>query len=692
VRAGATADALSELAHHFGVLEHYEGAGGIRIGADPEAVAAALALLGAPLAGPGDAPEALRAVRADRRPALVDPVLVHRTDAPAPLALSLPRGWDPGRARLTVELEDGTAWSCALERARRRPAPDPDRCALDHYELDLGAGGGVAPGYHRVRLEAGGEEAQALLIAAPACPRPGRGWGAFVALPSLRTGPDWGVGSYPDLGRLLEWIGGFGGSLAGTLPLHPLHEGGDLDPSPYRPLSRLALSEAYVDPRVVPELEIAPDARDRLGSPALLAELEAMRRATLVDHAAVLRAVRSVLAPMAAALHDTSSPRRAELEAFARERPDLVAYAAFRAGPDSEGAPADAGDTAGHTAGDTAGGPLGAWYHLYAQWVAEEQLAAAGRAGSLYLDLPLGVHPAGFDPQWEPGAFVAGAEVGAPPDAFFAGGQRWGFPPLHPHRLRAQGYRHLVDVLRQAMRHAAVLRIDHVMGLYRLYWIPEGFDPAHGVYVRYPAPELRAVVCLEAHRAGVAVVGEDLGTVPASVREGMAEDHVLRSWVVQFESSATAPLPDPPEDALASWGTHDLPRLAGYWDGADLDEREADGELTPATADAARAGRAAWREAFGAAGVRGAADAVRVVLGHLAAGPARLVMVDLEDLWGERRPHNRPGTGAAAGNWMRRATRTLAEAAADPSVRALLAEVDAGRREHTGPVVDEVAR
>ena len=187
---------------------------------------------------------------------------------------------------------------------------------------------------------------------------------------------------------------------------------------------------------------------------------------------------------------------------------------------------------------------------------------------------------------------------GAPPDGFFGAGQEWGFPPLHPERIREDGYRYLIAALRRAMRHAGVLRIDHVMGLQHLYMIPKGFDAKHGAYVSYRAEEMHAIVALEAHRAGTVVVGEDLGTVPAEVRERMAADQMLRSWVFQFESSSERPFPEIPADVLASTGTHDLPRFGAFLWGADIDESEAAGRSTAAAAAAERAARARWRTAL----------------------------------------------------------------------------------------------
>jgi 4-alpha-glucanotransferase len=385
--------------------------------------------------------------------------------------------------------------------------------------------------------------------------------------------------------------------------------------------------------------------------------------------------LRAILEPMAQTLFSGSTPRRAEFDAFLAERPHLEAYARFRA--DAAGVSADDARYSGEVE-----------YHLYAQWAAETQLAAAAAAGrpgaGLYLDLPVGVHPSGFDPVWEPEAFVAGVHGGAPPDRFQPGGQDWAFPPLNPRGLRSQEYRYLIALLRHAMRQADAVRIDHVMNLHRLYWIPEGADATDGVYVHYPDAEMRAVVSLEASRSGTAVVGEDLGTVPAPVRTGMQHDGMLRSWVFQFESTPKDPLPFPPGLGVASWGTHDLATFAGYWDELDIDEREDRGDLDPREAAAERRERRDWRRALCqrlSVPTDDPRAALNGCLDHLASSPATMVLVDLEDLWLERVPHNRPGTGTGYGNWERRSALSLDEMFADPRVQAALAHVDRRRSE-----------
>ena len=528
-----------------------------------------------------------------------------------------------------------------------------------------------------------GADASALLIAAPACPDASRGWGAFLPLHALRTDQDWGLGSFADLAELGRWIGDLGGSMVGALPLYPAFLDPPADPSPYLPVSRLAYNEIFVDPTSLPEVGASVDARRLLASDGFRRRLAFVHGAALVDYEDVSRLRREVLSVMAASLLGEASSRRDELCLFAEQHPELLAYARFRAELDAR---RPRGDERPFAEPGTVARPSTVGYHLYAQWAAAQQLASAASSTPLYADLPVGVHPEGFDPLWAPHVFVAGIHGGSPPDLFFEGGQDWSFPPLHPERMREDGYRYFIDIVRRAVRHASYLRVDHVMGLQRLYWIPEGFDARHGAYVSYRADELHALVSLEAYRAGTVIVGEDLGTVPAGVREHMAEDHMLRSWVLQFESSAHDPLPTPPASALASWGTHDLARFEAYFWGIDIDENERAGRLSAAEATTQRAARESWRAALLVAldapdGVGDpAAAALRGCLAHLAQSPADLILVDLEELWGERQPQNRPGTGPEASNWRRRASHTLEEARKDVETVEFLRELHALRQ------------
>jgi 4-alpha-glucanotransferase len=698
--AQASAAAFAELAARHGVQASYEGTDGREHRAEDAVVLAILQALGVPIDSVAGASDALVEHEATRATRPLEPVLVHRIGRTRSAGsagsdtgcVTVPSTVDPRAVWCTIVCEDGQVHRWPLSASVEGMAVQHAAGAgWKRYRFALAPDGPqpLAPGYHRLTVEWPGAACSALLIAAPACPLSPRAWGVFLPLHALRTDDDWGVGSYTDMTELGSWVGGLGGSMLGALPLYPAFLEPPADPSPYLPVSRVAYNEIFVDPTALPELEVAAEARRLLASETFRQQIAAARLSPLVDYEAVARLRRQALEPMAAALVAGTSDRRDAFVAFVDAHPELRAYARFRA----------LGDRVGHRSGavthlsegDADAGPT-VDYHLYTQWVAAEQLGAAATATPLYADLPIGVHPDGFDPLWAPRSFVPGMHGGAPPDFFFASGQDWAFPPLHPVQMRQDGYDYFIAVLRRAFRHAAYLRVDHIMGLQRLYWIPAGFGAQHGAYVSYRADELHAVVSLEAYRAGAVVVGEDLGTVPDGVRRRMAEDRMLRSWVLQFESNPADPLPDPPAGMLASWGTHDLPRFAAYLSGDDIDEKEKGGQLSGEAAAAERAGREYWRRALlhaiGLTGEEGSDDltlgALQACLAHLATSAADLVLVDLEDLWGEREPQNRPGTGTEAANWRQRANRTLDAARRDNGSVDFLRRLDQLR--HTGSV------
>ena len=676
---------LDALARRHGVQRRYIDHLGRRRAVSDESVLAVLRALGVAVSRPDDAEGLLASGDggAGGGAQVLEPVLVRRAGRPSGHGVLLPEAVDPARVGAVLHREDGVEERCALSELLVGTA-SPAGPATVRREIRLPE---VPDGYHRLVLEGPRRlGAEALVVAAPErCPQPGRGWGALAPLNALRTAGDWGVASYEDLADFGEWVGDLGGSFVGTLPTFATYLDGPLaDPSPYRPASRVAWNELYVDVTALPELGLSAEARRRLRAPRLQREIEALRASPVAEPVATMAAKRRVLEPLAAACAASPARRRA-LAGFASAHPEVLAYARFRAARELAGR---AGAVPRRRGLPGTEHPR-VVYHLYAQWAADAQLAGAARRHGLYLDLPLGVHPEGFDPWWQPGSFVRDASAGAPPDDFFALGQVWGFNPPHPTGSRADGYRYLVSVMRHAMRHASVVRIDHVMGLRRLWVVPDGMDAPDGAYVRYPDEEQRAIVVLEAARAGVAVVGEDLGTVPPAVRRAMRRDGMLRSSVYQFEATPRRPLPDVPADALASLGTHDLPAFAAWWSGDDIADRRRRGLAPGVDAAAELAGRRSLRAALGRTMSRSPAEpapplsraaALRACLEHLAAGPARLVMVDPADLWGEREPHNRPGTGADEPNFRRRWAKIWPHELERPAVSGVLRLVDRARR------------
>jgi 4-alpha-glucanotransferase len=318
-------------------------------------------------------------------------------------------------------------------------------------------------------------------------------------------------------------------------------------------------------------------------------------------------------------------------------------------------------------------------FYLYVQWIAQEQMDEVLRACretgvKFYLDLPLGVNPDGFDAWRYRGFFAPQVNAGAPPDSFFTKGQDWGFAPLHPQRTRELKFRYVIDYLRFQMRHTGLLRIDHVMGLHRLWWVPHGFPASEGAYVSYPADELYAILSVESHRHKTMLVGENLGTVPPEVNKSMDRHGLRRMYVLQYEQQPKGPLRAPEKQVVASVNTHDMPSFAAHWNGLDIDDRFDLGLIAKKDISKERKNRESARKSLVSflrnqkllKTARSTTEEVLdAVLRYLGKSRAETVFVTLEDLWNEERSQNVPGTSTERPNWRRKSKRTLEEVFAD---------------------------
>lgn len=689
---GTELDALWALADSWGLQRAYHDAFGIRRVAGPESVVALLRALGAPLERPAEAGDALRARRRECETRRLEPATVAWEDE-APGARVRFRSDDPGRLTAELLLEGGERRELRLEAEELAPLGSVEVDGREVVTRRLPLPEDLPRGYHRLRLERGGEPgSESLVIRAPRRAhhgRPDRRWGVFLPLYALRTGDGgWGLGGYGGLRDLGSWTARHGGRLVGTVPLLPTWLDEPFDPSPYAPVSRLFWSEAYIDPERAPGW--SPEVLDALppGMDALEAERRALQEAPGVDWRRVMRLKREVLARLARRFFLARGERDPGFRAFLESTPLVREYARFRAAAEVRrsgwrGWPAPARD------GELSPADYGAdavTYHLFVQWLAEGQLQEAaapdGEEGAgLYLDLPLGAHPDGFDTWRFREHFALGASAGAPPDDFFREGQNWGLPPLHPERIRERGFAYTRACLRHSLRLSRALRIDHVMGLHRLFWVPEGAPASEGLYVRYPAEELWAIHCLESHRHATEVVGEDLGTVPPEVREAMEAHDVDGMYVVEFEVRADPEraLPPVPRRALATLDTHDTYPFGSFWSGADIQDRKRRGLLDAdsAAAEAERRQRlrgalAAWLDEMALLeGPPTGQKVLHAILAWLAASPARSLVVNLEDLWLEPRPQNLPGTPAEE-NWRRKARYPLDRLASLPNLGQLV--------------------
>jgi alpha-1,4-glucan:alpha-1,4-glucan 6-glycosyltransferase/4-alpha-glucanotransferase len=674
---------LEELARSHGVeLLHLDGMDR-EVHPSPEVLTAIVGdLEGEPL-DPDDAMDRLRRREARLQARVVEPVSVAWADGPVAVRAgpALSRG-DRVDFRVAEEGWDGAAERTILEGS-----------------AVVGARGLVLPGrlpwgYYTVQVEGGGVAGEGCLIVSP--PRAyregrapdgpgGRDWGVFLPLHALRSERDWGTGDLTDLGRLRQWVAERGGRAVGILPIMSSFLDHPFEPSPYAPVSRRFWNEIYLDPTRLPEWHFSPEARRRAATEELRLRIGRAREADLAQLREVHLLASELLDILARTWARQGGEAQPEFRQFAARYPDVRRYAAFRAVADlrrdpwpewpeawrHREIPREEYDTHAYRR------------HLYAQFRFHTQLeepAREARAGAgLYLDLPLGAHPHGYDTWSEPGLHAERSSLGAPPDAFHVEGQNWGLPPVRPERARKDGHRELRAILRTLLPHSAYLRVDHIMGLGRQYWIPTGAGGGAGAYVRYPEEELMAVLCLESHRHRTVLVGEDLGTVPPGIRDEMDRRGLGRMYVLPFElpkGKREKPTPVPP-GAAASLNTHDLPTFA-----ANLAEPERGGRLLTATK--ALLGQALsppsedWPEALRLL------DGALQWLGQSSAG---LVMVNLEDLWLEQRPQNVPGTASEA-NWRRKALLALEEFEGDGRVLRILDHLDRARRAEP-PTLDE---
>ncbi len=469
-----------------------------------------------------------------------------------------------------------------------------DRDGIDVRALALPLPEDLPEGYHAIALLADREPlAEGVLVVAPEqCHLPdplgegGRAWGAAVQLYGVRSERNAGIGDFTDLRHCMEAWGERGAAFVATNPLHDI---GLADPgfaSPYSPSSRLFLNALYIDVEAMEDF-VELSAADETAIEPWRAECARLRALDEVDYAAVAAAKRAMFDRLWAhfrAHHLGSGSRRAR------------AFAAFRAA----GGPALRRHAIHEALLEEHGGPWQRWpaehrdpasaevsrfaaehdervgLHEYLQWTADRQLAAAqerardlGMAIGLFADLAVSVAAGGSEAWANQDLYALGVCVGAPPDEFNTLGQDWGLPPLAPKRLRECAFAPFIATLRAGMARAGALRIDHVMGLARLFWIPTGRAASEGAYVRYPLEEMLAIVALESRRHRCLVVGEDLGTVPQELRLRLDRANLLcyRLLVFERDGAAFRPPSSYPRCALVAWSTHDLPTLAGWWGG-----------------------------------------------------------------------------------------------------------------------------
>lgn len=676
-------DALHALAAAAGVAVRWRDCRNEEREVAPDTLRAVLAAMGLPCASEAQVRDSLAAAQAENAGA------------------ALP-------ALLTAVAGEGVAVPAAAGRIGRLTAEDGSR--LEVRVEDVGGrsmlAAPAAPGYYALSLD--GHEGT--LAVAPARAwgvadaAPGRRlWGLAAQLYALRRRGDGGIGDFTALAELTRLAAARGAHAVALSPVHAPFTVASAHYSPYSPSSRLFLNPWHVDPAELAGAPLARELAERCGAAATLDRLE---QAPLMDWPALARARRAVLR----ALHDTvragRMPGAAEtLADFRRQAGEaLEDHARFdalqehllaagrpwrwRDWPAGLRDPRDAGVARFARECDEDVG-----FHAFLQWLASRGLAraqrearAAGMSIGLVADLAVGTDGGGSHAWSRQRDMLTGLSVGAPPDDLNAHGQSWGLTTFSPRALRQHGYAPFIELLRACLRHAGGVRIDHVLGLNRLWLVPEGADPTAGAYLRYPLEDLLRLIALESWRHRAIIIGEDLGTVPPGFRERLAAAGIMGLRVLCFEREQGF-FTDParwPADAVATTSTHDVATIAGWWAGRDVEWREQLG-LRGETGEQRGLDRRALWDAFTHAGVAHgampatAAPVVDAAVRFVARTPAPLALVPLEDLAGLSEQPNLPGTVAQHPNWQRRLPAASAELLDEPAAAARLASLRAER-------------
>ncbi|UFU05308.1 4-alpha-glucanotransferase [Ruania halotolerans] len=668
---------LRKLAAAHGVATHFWDFHGARREVAASTVRAVLAAMGVP----ADTPEE---VRASRREATLAPwrrtlpsCVVMCAGQTSSVAVHVPDGaavrvWlelDGGGSRPLVQLDtwveprdvDGS-------RIGRATFELPDDLPLGWHEIVAEVGGtGPAPG----------GPARAPLAVTPATlPRPelradlgGRAWGLMAQLYSVRSARSWGIGDFADLAELAGLAGEVGADFLLINPVHAAEPSPPLTPSPYLPATRRFVNPLYIRPEEILEAGYLPNAQRTLMEWGAESVQQMNSSSGPLDRDAVWQEKKSALETIFAS--GRSRSRQRELDRFRAEHgqglEDFALWCAVTEAYDEESWPLTDDATAAsltalrRTLADRVN------FHCWLQWVADEQLARAARIAresgmriGVMQDLAVGVHPEGADAWSMRHVFARGMSVGAPPDMYNQQGQNWSQPPWRPDELAEAGYAPLRDLVRTVLRHAGAIRVDHIMGLFRLWWIPEGAPAGAGAYVTYDHEAMVGVLALEAHLAGAMVIGEDLGTVEPWVRDYLSERGVLGTSVLWFEQVDGRPRPaeDYRELVLATVTTHDLPPTAGYLAEEHVDLRERLGLLSEPVAQVRLAARIerermleVLQERFLLPQHPTERQVVEALHRYVAQTPSMLVGVSLADAVGERRAQNQPGTDTEYPNW-----------------------------------------
>ncbi len=697
-------DALLRLAELHGIAPDYRDTQGRTNLASQATLRALLATMGIPAATEAEVEHALAAHGEQRWRQTCAPVVVARHGTQPEMRINLASASDLATLSWRLTEEGGAAHTGSLA-----PGPLPDAMRMELAGTTLIERRLVLPlkpplGYHRLVIRDGEQAlAETLLIVTPErcyCPpsldNGGRQWGYSCQLYALRSERNWGIGDFTDLATICEHSAAAGASFVGVNPLHALFPHDPGHASPYSPSSRLFLNILYLDVEAIAEFTECEEALALVRSHDFQTALQRLRSSDRVDYVGVselkMRVLTLVYTHFGAMHLRPGSARGNAFSAFCSERGEALRYHALYEALQEHFATVDATIAGWQAWPDGFRDPRSPQverfaaehaervdYYRYLQWQAELQLAEVARrsheAGlgiGLYADLAISVDRAGAEAWANQHLYASTANVGAPPDDFNLSGQDWGLPPPLPDRLREARYAPFIATLRANMRHAGALRMDHVMGLMRLFWVPVGSKASEGAYVHYPLANLLGVLALESHRQHCLVIGEDLGTVPEELHGALADAGALSYRVLLFERQETGAFKAPaiyPRQAIVTVSTHDLPTLAGWWDARDLawrtelrlfpTEESREQQIAARALDRARLLLALDEEQLLPPGVAPdpsllpemTPEVARAVQAFLARTPAQLLAVQLEDALGVREQVNLPTTVNTHPNW-----------------------------------------
>jgi 4-alpha-glucanotransferase len=563
------------------------------------------------------------------------------------------------------------------------------------------------------------QKTTSLIITPDACYLPsglqnGRAWGLSVNLYSIRSGQNWGAGDFSDLRSLVEWIAGLKGSFIGINPLHAIPNSQPFGVSPYSPISRLYRNFIYLDTEKVPEVAASDELKKTISSKKYRKEIENLNKEALIAYERIASIKETILRKafdIFHAKHYSHSTNRGkafrkylveEGSALARFATYMALYDHFSGKGHRKGDrqpccyswqewPEHYRDPSGQAVEEfRKEHKIEVLFYQYIQWLIDGQLrdiaedaAKHGMKIGLYHDLAVGSAGSGSDAWSYQNVIAGGTEVGAPPDDFSPDGQTWGFPPMLPEEMRETGYELFIQTMRRNMKSGGALRIDHALGLFRLFWVPEGLTPKDGAYVSYPAEDFLRIIALESIRNHTVVIAEDLGTIGENMREALQRFQMLSYRLFYFERNYPDPSFLPPDKypamALCAVTTHDLPTLTGYWGGRDIELRKQAGKYRD---------EAQWQEqiyarerdkglilralkSHGILSPEYPSDPVmipqimpelcRAVYQYLARTRCKLLLVSLDDIIGTMDQQNMPGTIDAHPNWMQKTPLTLEE-------------------------------